>query len=122
LYLVSSSARTVTVCRVITYAPGRALFPPFHSYISKATTLPRAGFLPSFHVNADPVKSLHVKFIRVHEPIPPPRPCLNEPISLLLHVLSFISWLQASLAGRGLLVAEHAVLCLREGTGAADCG
>ena len=53
----TSSARTVTVCRVISYAPSRALFPLFHSYISTAT-LPRAGFLPSFQVNADPVKSL----------------------------------------------------------------
>jgi len=63
-YLVPCpSARTVTVCRVISYAPGRALFPPFHSYVSKATTLPRAGFLPPFYDNADLVKSLHVKSI-----------------------------------------------------------
>ena len=41
-------ARTVTVCRVILYAPGRALFPPFQSYVSTAMTLPRAGFLPLF--------------------------------------------------------------------------
>ena len=31
----TSSARTVTVCRVITYAPGRALFPQFQSSVPK---------------------------------------------------------------------------------------
>ena len=78
-YLVPCpSARTVTVYRVISYAPSRALFPPFHSYISKATTLPRAGFLPPFYDNADPVKSLHIKSIRVPEPISSPSPYLQR--------------------------------------------
>ena len=72
----TSSACTVTVCRVISYAPGRALFPPFYSYVSTAT-LPWAGFLPSFQVNADSVKSLL-------KPILSSKPISQFPLSLYL--------------------------------------
>ena len=93
----------MTVCRVITYAPGRASFPklcskaPFQSSVPKLrskATLPRARFLSSFHVNADPVKSLHDTSIRTPEPISSLCPCLQRADVPTASVLSFISWLQ----------------------------
>jgi hypothetical protein len=68
-YLVSSSARTMTVCRVNTYAPGRASFPklrfkaPFQSSVSKLRfqSYPTpGGILTLILRQCRPSKSLHV--------------------------------------------------------------
>ena len=125
LYTVTSylipwpSARTVTVCRVITYAPGRALFPQFHSSVPKLcskalfqSSVPKLRSKAPFQsydptpggiltpvlrqCRPSPVKSLHVKSSPFKPPswYPPLRvPVFNELIYHTASVLSFISWL-----------------------------
>ena len=111
----------MTVCRVISYAPGRALFPPFHSYVSKATTLPRAGFLPLFYNNADPVKSLHVKSIQVPEPISSPSPYLQR--ANILSLCSKFYKLAVGLTSGPWATGRGACRFMLMGrTGAAGCG
>ena len=76
--------------------------PRFQSSVPKLrskATLPQARFLPSFHVNADPVKSLHDKSIWTPKPMyhTASRPEFPSRLQVLLpagYVL--VSWLQLS--------------------------
>ena len=89
----TSSARTVTVCRVILYAPGRASFPkprskaPFQSY-----DLTPGGILTPV---LRPCRPRKISARQVHEfPSRLRLPCLQRADIPTASVLSFISWLR----------------------------